>query len=298
MQGSTALIGTEAGSVLMFSLADGSCELVLSAQKFPVTALDVCWSVCGAFDGPVAVSGASNGLVHAWSLLSDSGDPPLAVLEGHGSAITSLVLYGRGARSIAASQDGTAIVWDVVSGSRLAALSGGGGRMTTLAMEPRRERYALTATDDGHAAIWALDASVRRIAPLMGSTSFIATAAFLPTFVRGTGGPEDLEERSLAVTAGGDGLVAVWDCLTGQRLRLLSGHYGEVHSLDVSAKGRFLLTAGADGTCRLWDLHSHIVEPPVPHAGGVQVCATLALRPCVCVCASRHLPPQAAFSLL
>lgn len=65
LQGSTALLGTEAGTVRMFSLADGACELHLAGHNHPVTALDVCWSVCGAFDGPVAVSGAADGSARA-----------------------------------------------------------------------------------------------------------------------------------------------------------------------------------------------------------------------------------------
>ena len=207
---------------------------------------------------------------HLHSTLTCTGEPPLAELEGHGGAISTLVLYGRGARCAAASHDGAAIIWDVASGARLSALVGGGGRMTTLIIEPRLERFALTATDDGGAAVWSLDGSVRRVAPLRGLTSYITAGAFLPSYRRGAGAPDDLADRTLVATAGGDGAVAVWDCMSGQRLRLLSGHCEEVLSLDVSAKGRFLLTSSADGTCRVWDLHSNVIEPPVPHLGGVQ----------------------------
>lgn len=271
MQASTGLFGTENGTVHMYSLANGFCELVMSSHNTPVTSLDVCWSVCGAFDGPVAVSGASDGTVKAWSLMADTGEPPLADLEGHGGAISTLALYGRGARCAAASHDGTAIIWDVASGSRLSALLGGGGRMTTLVIEPRLERFALTATDNGDAAIWSLDGSVRRVTPLRGLQTYIVAASFLPLFRRGGGAPDDLVDRTLIATAGGDGSVMLWDGLSGERLRLLSGHCEEVMSLDVSAKGRFILTSSSDGTCRVWDLHSHIIEPPVPHLGGVRV---------------------------
>ena len=72
-QGSTALLGTESGEIRMFSLADGVCELIMASHNAPVTALAVCWSVCGAFDGPVAVSGATDGSVKAWSLMADTG---------------------------------------------------------------------------------------------------------------------------------------------------------------------------------------------------------------------------------
>ena len=82
------------------------------------------------------------------------------------------------------------------AGGKLAALSGGGGRMTTLALEPRLERFAVAATDDGHAAVWSLDGSVRRVAALQNpSGSFFVAAAFLPRYPRGQGGPEDLEDR-------------------------------------------------------------------------------------------------------
>src|SRR5262249_38553772 len=36
----------------------------------------------------------------------------------------------------------------------------------------------------------------------------------------------------------------------------LRGHMDLVRSASVSADGKFLLTASADGTARLWDLHS------------------------------------------
>ena len=119
MQGSTALLGTEAGTLRMFSLADGSCELALPAHTTHVTALDVCWAVCGAFDGPVAVSGAADGTARAWSLMGEADDPPIAELDGHASTVSALALYGQGARCVGASYDGTALVWDVATGATL-----------------------------------------------------------------------------------------------------------------------------------------------------------------------------------
>ena len=80
-----------------------------------------------------------------------------------------------------------------------------------------------------------------------------------------------MQDRTLVAVATGDGALCVFDATTGLPLRHYHGHTAEVLSLDVSAKGRFLLTASADGTARLWDLHSHVVEPAVPHSGGVAV---------------------------
>ena len=96
------------------------------------------------------------------------------------------------------------------AGGRLAAIAGAGGRMTTLAIEPKLERYALVATDEGHAAIWALDGSVRRLAALaLPGGTYVAAGEFLPAF--GSDGPapvpEDLQVWSLLACGSAGGLL-------------------------------------------------------------------------------------------
>lgn len=51
-------------------------------------------------------------------------------------------------------------------------------------------------------------------------------------------------------TAGGDGAIIVWDVITGERLRQLSGHQGTV--LCLSAHNKMIFSAGADKTARAW----------------------------------------------
>src|SRR5262249_12772230 len=48
--------------------------------------------------------------------------------------------------------------------------------------------------------------------------------------------------------------VRLWDLHTGQEVRVLTGHTGNVVSLCFDAKGERLLTASWDGTARIWDL--------------------------------------------
>jgi WD40 repeat protein/serine/threonine protein kinase len=60
----------------------------------------------------------------------------------------------------------------------------------------------------------------------------------------------------LALTAGEDHGVRLWDAAGGRSLRTLYGHGDQVTSVDISADGGRAVSASWDGTVRLWDLTS------------------------------------------
>jgi WD40 repeat protein len=70
--------------------------------------------------------------------------------------------------------------------------------------------------------------------------------------------------RLLATSDGG--AVHVWEVATGQAVRTLRGHRGEIQSLVFSADGRRLATASSDSTTLLWDLLLALGAAP-PAAG-------------------------------
>jgi hypothetical protein len=62
-----------------------------------------------------------------------------------------------------------------------------------------------------------------------------------------------LMHGELIATGHSDGTVRLWDPGTGQPLRTLTGHTGEVLGLAVDPAGGWLASGGDDGTVRLWD---------------------------------------------
>lgn len=51
-----------------------------------------------------------------------------------------------------------------------------------------------------------------------------------------------------------DNIPTCWYSTTGERIGTYDGHNGTVWSLDVSKDSKFLITGGADMTCKLWNV--------------------------------------------
>ncbi|MEU4621341.1 pentapeptide repeat-containing protein [Actinoplanes sp. NPDC023801] len=74
--------------------------------------------------------------------------------------------------------------------------------------------------------------------------------------------------------AGADGVIRIWDALSGAPLRSLAGHTGPLHALAFTADGRFLASAGDDETIRIWDSTSgRTVQILTGHTGRLRALA-------------------------
>ena len=101
----------------MYSLVDGSCELVMFASNEPVTCINVAWNVSAALSSPIAAVGYMTGGIVVWDLMGEAEDLPICKLKGHKAGITGLQYYNRGECLISSSLDGAVIVWDTLSGT-------------------------------------------------------------------------------------------------------------------------------------------------------------------------------------
>jgi WD40 repeat protein len=70
------------------------------------------------------------------------------------------------------------------------------------------------------------------------------------------------------------GGLRVWDLELGDCTCVLAGHSGAVNALSIAASGGVVVSASADGTCRVWDLQQGGACrcALVGHTGGVKVC--------------------------
>ena len=141
----------------------------------------------------------------------------------------------------ASTGDGSVVIADTQSGVPIAAFTGGGKLAQSVHFDADGRRV-VAASWDGKVRVWSTAPTYRRSAAQHAAVSL---------------SPERrVEVRSpdghlTVIIPAGDGAPEIWDA-SGRMIARLIGHVGRAWSARFVAGGR-VLTAGSDGTARLWD---------------------------------------------
>jgi serine/threonine protein kinase len=174
---------------------------------------------------------------------ADQTDGACRRLTGHVGAVTCVTVSANGNHLASGSVDGTAILWDRLTGQCHHRLSVG-AEVVSLALAPLGQ-VLLTGGRDGRIGQWDA-ASGRCLRWFEGHRGPIHALAVLP-------------DGKQLLSAGADQTIRQWRLDTGRAGRAIGGtvaerHWGAVLALAVSPEGRVALSASQDRTCRVWDL--------------------------------------------
>jgi WD40 repeat protein len=227
--------------------------------------------------GHGAVIDDREGRVHVFR----AGDPGrVRCLEGTGTVVSGIAFAGSDDLLVMGGSDGALHLWDARRHT-MRAVGVADRPITALGGSPTGTRVAVCRAD-GQVSVY--DVAGQSIAPRwtrqcpepVPAVAFgpggkwLVTAGDAVRVWDAANGTLDRElpggtrrAKAIAVEAGGhclaaggaDGVVRFWD--EGRRLRELTGHKG---SVDVAAFGPVagrLVTAGSDGTIRIWGLRGH-----------------------------------------
>ena len=230
-------------------------------------------------DGSHLATASHDGSARVWDALTAR---ELHVLRGHEGSVYSARFSPDGSRLATCGQDTTVRIWDVATGNSVAVLRGHTRLVREVAWQPDGD-LLVSVGDDGTARMW----SVSRGAPiraLAAHTGLAAGVAFAPDgktfatvgtdkriiFWRASDGTRAAEyshpsgmwtarfdrsgERLLGATAR-QSIVAL-GVKSGAPVIELVGHIGSAEGAEWGAGDRLIVTAGRDGTVRLWDVAS------------------------------------------
>jgi WD40 repeat protein len=192
-------------------------------------------SVAWSPDGEWILGSTSVGTALVWDV---STGAERLLLSGHTNSVTGASWSPAGERIVTVSMDGTARVWNVETGAEILKLSGHDGALLGVSWSPDGQRIA-TAGDDGTARVWNAS-SGEALLSLIGHTGEVRDVAWSP-------------DGKWIATAGADGRARVWDATTGMAVFTLPGLMRDLQSVFWSPDGAWLGTSGG-AFIRLWTL--------------------------------------------
>ena len=182
------------------------------------------------------------GDVELWNL--EAGSPPMT-LHGHTQTVAMVDFNNDGSRLATASHDGTARIWPTTSAAEPLVLRGHTEPITSIRFEPSGARV-VTASQDRTARVWRVDGS-SDVMVLRGHAHHVTYAAF-----SGDG--------NRLATCSREPALRLWD-VSRRPMKILGRHDGRIWAAQLDPMGKRLVTAGLDGTARIFQLDGK--EPPI-----------------------------------
>lgn len=180
-------------------------------------------------------------------------------LDAHKLPVSALALTADGRRVATASYDGTARLFDVTGGAAVGAFRPP-GTTKLFGVDVRADGAVLaTAGEDG--AVTLFNVATGQLVHALQRTDAKAAATCVVY---------ERDQRHVLVGYN-DGAILRWDAQARQVVKRYAGHTGNVHGLSVRIDGRYVLTASADGTSRLFEIESgQAIGAPRAHAAAVK----------------------------
>jgi WD40 repeat protein/DNA-binding SARP family transcriptional activator len=259
----------EDGTVRQWDVATGDELLVLSG---PAGFGHVTYDPTGRW---IATAGG-DGLTNVWDI-SPEGSHELLTIATDAPATFS-AFSPDGSWLATGTENGDVAVWDAATGERRFELIGHTDRVSGGGFSPDRT-LLVTSGEDRSARVWDLSSGAELFV-VTEHTDTVWTSTFSPDgTMLATGDLDGLavlwsvpDGREMARFGGipaafsiafnGDGsLLAfagiglqVWDAATSTPLVDIEGHSGLILAVEFGVDGESMVTAGADGSAKLWDI--------------------------------------------
>ncbi|KAK3810331.1 MAG: WD40-repeat-containing domain protein [Benniella sp.] len=174
------------------------------------------------------------------SVYSATNWKKIQTLNGHDGRVTGVVYSPKGDHIVSGSQDKTIRLWKLDTGFCLRTLSGHTGEVTSVVHSPKAS-MVFSGSTDGAVRLWNTET---------GDCIMTMTLSDRDRDVRVTSVAYSSETDVIA-SGSSDGIVRLWNPAAGKCLQILSGHDGEVTSVDFLSKD--VVSGGKDKTLKLWD---------------------------------------------
>jgi len=246
-KGAVLVNGTGDGTVWMWQLPSGRNMNVFSGHTAPVT--------CGNFlpDGKRLLTASEDSTLIVWDPKSSTPIHKLTSTDGRfklEGGITSIAFNASGNVAIIGGASGELRIVNLTSGQIVTSLENHGEEASV-------EAVAWSPGSAGSTGLWVSVATDKTIKVFEASNGALrwkndtSHSDAITSLVLHPVGPAN---QHLVSTGSVDRTVKTWNLLTGQLLKSYPGHQDVIHTVNVSADARYLVTGSDDGTARVFEV--------------------------------------------
>jgi len=205
------------------------------------------WALAISPNGQYILTGGQNGLLKLWNAQDGT---LLHTMRGHISSIIAVAISSDGLRMASGGADRLVRLWDLASGKLEATLVGHSDVVAALAFS-QDGHYLLSGAADLSILMW--DINSGQIVRRFNDDQQGHTVAPIRTL--------SLDSVNQIIYSGAyDGHIVAWDAQSGDILKSFIAHESWVLDTSLSADGRWLASASADGIVILWDVLGRAAE--------------------------------------
>ncbi|OPB39830.1 Vegetative incompatibility protein HET-E-1 [Trichoderma guizhouense] len=223
--------GSHDGTIKIWDLAIGTSEKSFDSNSRLVQ------STALSLDGRQMASGLTDDRIKVWDVETGAC---VQTLEGHSDFVTSIVFLKHG-QIASASWDGMVKVWQVDTGACVQTLKAYNGAVYSIASSANSKYIALGLKK--RVEIW--NVVKGKCSWILEDTGFVSSLAF------------SMDAQQLVLgssTFENTGKITIWNIATEKCTRTLEGHDSEILSIAFSSDGRYVASASADSTVKVWDV--------------------------------------------
>lgn len=218
---------------------------------------------------PLLLTGSQDRTIKRWNIPKTSSSSPRALYtrKAHDKDINAISLSPTSSLFASASQDRTVKIWSTEEGEVQGILRGHRRGVWSVVFAHKdtppisgengpassNRGLVLTGSGDKTVKIWSLnDYSCLRT--LEGHTNSVLKVLWLPTASSSptSNAPSSSKGSSLIASAGGDGLLKVWDASTGEVAATLDNHTDRIWALTINPDTGMLVSGGGDSVVTFW----------------------------------------------
>lgn len=238
--------GSDDGIVRLWNFDRGEVTAQFNVHdSLPVNALAINAA------GEVVVSGGDDNRAVMIDLITSEVKN---IFNGHTGPVRAVAMSGDARRVLTAAADGSIRVWDATRAEQIQSYAGHRPNIrsrTVVGVFGPGELTILSGSADGTMRLWntlnALTIQEFRLAGSSGTRAPTINAVALSA------------DGTRALSGDSNDAVILWDVATGQAMRTMTGHNGDVQAVAFLPDQTRAISAGADNALILWDLETGAV---------------------------------------